>query len=161
MLEDPRGNFFIAVWDHVGLTGDREPHADPVSSLWHKITLSRSRHLTKESEFRLPFFRMVVKDLYLVPRSRHYAGHKYSYQFLPITPELLLRFTDQRHIVAFHHEKCGAVTAAILSTVCSFTKPWTTELCLLSQAAQLSAPPTAAFGFWASHQGLTRLCSRR
>lgn len=43
MLEDPRGNFFIAVWDHVGLTGAREPHADPVSSLWHKITLSDKR----------------------------------------------------------------------------------------------------------------------
>lgn len=40
LLEDPKGNFFIVVWGHVGLAGAREPHVDAVLSLRPRIILS-------------------------------------------------------------------------------------------------------------------------
>lgn len=80
----------------MGLTGARESHVDPVSSLQNRIILSKSRHLTKEPEFRLPFFRshqrLISSEMTLC----------WTQVFLSITLNHPLTFcyVDQRHIVA-------------------------------------------------------------
>lgn len=84
MLEDPKGNFFIVVWDHAGLTGAREPHVD-MSHHFDTELSCLSPDIWQKNPSSDYHSSEAIRSWYL-PRARLYPGHKYSYQLLPITP---------------------------------------------------------------------------